>query len=247
MIGILHPIEIAAITATDGPDSVAMALTPSPREVWTGTSWAVEFSIDLGVESSHDAVYLGSTNLPADATITCGATAVLGGEFIGGTTIAVAARLPQSAGPRYHQLMVRAAPVTGRYLKLRIAMTALTTIEVGLIMIGNLITHPYAYGSGRQLVDTSKRTDLIDGGFGFEAGVTKAGFRWRFVDLDDAKREAVWECGYDRGVRRPIVVAEDIEALTDRSVHYGVFDRFEAWERANAVDTTWALSMTEWR
>ena len=49
------------------------------------------------------------------------------------------------------------------------------------------------------------------------------------------------------GNRRPIVLVEGGEGSIDQDmVHYGVFERFEAFEREDPNDTRWALSMQDW-
>lgn len=63
-----------------------------------------------------------------------------------------------------------------------------------------------------------------------------------------ADRRALWALVKDRGERRPVLVAEELQegAGTNEELHYGLFDRFEAYERQAPGSTRWSLSMTEW-
>jgi hypothetical protein len=72
----------------------------------------------------------------------------------------------------------------------------------------------------------------------------------RFIGLSDALRRQLWALALDRGERKPVLVVEEPDsedsAGANERIHYGTFDRFEAYERRDPNDTAWALSMTEW-
>jgi hypothetical protein len=76
----------------------------------------------------------------------------------------------------------------------------------------------------------------------------KTSFKWRFIDLQDGELEDLYDLAWNLGVSRVVVIAEDIDAAprTASSVHYGLFGKFEAYERTAPRDSSWALSMTEW-
>jgi hypothetical protein len=149
----------------------------------------------------------------------------------------------------YQSLIKLPAPVVTRYMRIVITPAIASELEIGIVAIGLSWEHAYAYGSARPLIDTTRKTDLFDGGFGVEPGIIKSGFRWRFTDLSRAESDALMAEIRRVGIGKPVVVVEDVEPLppADAEVHYGTFDKFEPWERANAVDTIWALAMTEWR
>ncbi|MBX9728365.1 MAG: hypothetical protein K2X31_05605 [Sphingopyxis sp.] len=246
-IAILWPLPIATVTVSSGSETGAFLSTPSPREVWvSGHGSAHTIDLDLGASVAADLLYLGNTNLPVGTNLTL--SRIEGADAI--PEVAVPARLPLSTGNRCACVIQRpvGAP-SARYFRIQIACPAPTTVQVANVCIGPSFRHAYAFSSGRQLIDTSRRADLLDGGFGVGAGVTKAAFKWRFVDLSHVAREDLWQRLRTYGVSVPIVVIESLEdgQPSEPSVHYGLFDRFEPWERANAVDTVWALSMVEWR
>ena len=248
MISIIRPLTIAAVAVNIGETSKGNLLTPSPREVWvTPSTTSLVIDIDLGSIQSFDTIYLGGHNLPADAHWICGPSSALGADVSWESS--GMARLPGAEGPRYQLIMARATTAPSRYLRLYLTFDTAQACEFGALVVGQSLRHPYAYSSGRQLIDTTRRSDLFDGGFGVEEGVIKSSFKWRFVDLDATKRDALWSLVSNRGINKPVVVIEDVSAAPppEASVHYGLFDKFEAWERANATDTVWALSMTEWR
>lgn len=247
-MSILRPEAIAAISTPSSGTGAANLLTASPREVWqTASGVSHSFWIDLGSAISFDTIYLGASDVTAGAS-----WSVYTSVSIGGSTSLVATgafRLPAASGPRFQSILTTGAAVSARYIQIAISLPTAQAIQIGLLALGKVFTHAYAYGAGRPLIDTARRTDLIDGGFGIEGGVIKSGFRWRFIDLVTSEIDALFSLARDRGNSKPIIVVEDNTATLppDGSVHYGLFDKFEAFERADAKDTTWALSMTEWR
>lgn len=248
-LGIIAPTPIATVAVSSGSASRLNMLTPSPREVWvTGSVAAVDIDIDFGVAVQFDRIYLGGTNLPAGVGATLNRASAMGGGFTYEGAVA-AVRLTDSPGPRFQGLIIRPAGPATRYYRITLFWTGAQVLEIGVLAAGVLTARPYTYGSGRQLIDTSRRTELIDGGFGIEEGVSKAAFRWRFIDLSDEQVEQLWNLVYARGSRRPVIVIEDASVALprDSQVHYGLFDKFEAYERNSPGDTSWGMAMTEWR
>lgn len=248
MIAIINPIAISATDVNSGAASKGNLLTAPPREVWaTGSISVLAIDVDLGSAQTFDTIYLGNHNLPADATWTFGPSTGLGTGVSWETSGSV--RLPGSTGPRYQTVITRTATSAARFFRIYIAFSSAQVCEIGVLAVGQALRHSYAYSSGRQLIDTTRRTDLFDGGFGVDHGAVKAAFKWRFVDLDPSTRDLLWSLAVNRGIARPVIVIEDGASLPppEASVHYGLFDKFEAWERANPADTVWSLSMTEWR
>lgn len=249
MIAIIRPLPVAALTVSSGDASKLNMLTASPREVWVSTSGVTHtIDIDLGAVTAFDTIFIGSCTAANGTTWTISRATGMGtGLTAEGTSTF---RLASPIGPRYQGLFTRAggAPAT-RYLRIVVTCPAAQVLEAGLLCIGQAWRHAYAYGGGRQLIDTATRTDLRDGGFGVDEGVVKAGFKWRFIDLTTGDVDALWALVSNRGITKPIVVVEDSAQvpLQDAAVHYGLFDRFEIYERANPIDTVWAMSMSEWR
>lgn len=249
MLGILAPLSVAQITASSNAAQAVNMLTPSPREIWSSASGGtITIDIDFGAVVNFDTIFLGGTTLAVgQACSLFRASGWLTGYV--SDMDASNVRLLGGDGTRFKGLIRRTSTTPTRYLRLLFINPAGVPLEIGVIVVGTLFTHPYAYGSGRIPIDTSRVSDLQDGGYGVDEGVVKSGFRWRFVDLSDAKRDQLWSLVSRRGVAKPVVVIENAlqTAPADPSVIYGRFDKFEAWERANAVDTVWAMSMTEWR
>lgn len=247
-LALLWPSPLAALAVSSGESTKALLSTPSPREAWTSVAGTVHtIDVDLGTAKAVDLAYLGNTNLPVGTTLALSSGTALGAGLSLETT--VAARLPLSTGTRCSCVIERpsGSPVA-RFFRIEIVCPAAQLVEVGNLCIGPAFRHAYAFQSGRQLIDTGRRADLSDGGFGLSAGVTKAAFKWRFVDLTEPEAEYLWQRVRERGTRAPVVAIEKLDGPPpEPCVHYGLFDRFEAWERANAIDTVWAFSMTEWR
>jgi hypothetical protein len=248
MIGIIRPLTPAAMAVSSGAASATNMLTKSPREVWvtdSGTTHVID--VDLGAATAIDAVYLGGMSLGIGATWALSTATGMGTGLAAAASGNVA--LTGATEAPFQSALLRATDVTSRYFRIVVTLPTTAVLQVGALAIGKSWRHPYAYGSGRPLIDTTRKTELFDGGFGVDQGVVKSGFRWRMVDLGKAKSEELFALLRKVGTGRPIVAIEEVDTtpFVDAAVHYGLFDKFEPWERANAVDTVWALSMTEWR
>ncbi len=248
MIAIVRPEAIAAIIASTNNANSANMLTAPPREVWLAASATTHhIDLDLGVALPIDTIFIGSTNAASGATITVSRGTGMGAGLTGEGTVAL--RLTGAEGPRYSGIFMRAAGApAARYFRITITLPTAAPLEVGIVAAGSSFRRQVAYPTSRVAIDTSSRVDLWDGGFGVGEGVTKAGYRFKFIDLDKAGRDMLWSLVSKRGNRKPVIVVEDDEELPldDAAVHYGLLDRFEPWERANAADTVWAMGMTEW-
>lgn len=244
---ILKPLPIAQVST--GGTGIANLTTPSPREVWISPSTAggVSIDFDLGSELEVDSFYLGGTNARSDGTWAVVRRASLGGAAIDVPVATKPMRLSGGIRSRHPAFEHLAAPITGRFFSYEVNQPV-TPLEIGNLIIGKAFEAPYAYGSGRQPVDTSKVVALPDGGFGIERGVVKSSLSWRFADLDNAQLETLWALAEDRGESAPLVVVEGPDYPPKApSVHYGLFRRFEAFEREDAAFTKWQLSIEEWR
>ena len=246
-IAILRPLPIVQVGIWGATGEQNM-LTPSPREVCvTKSAHSHVIDIDLGSAQAVDTLYVGNCDVPADATIEVYASPSWAAA---GTQLHVGAfRLARSMGPGHNAFVALGAAVVGRYFRVSINLpSAPSAIHIGVLAIGRRFEHPYAYGGGRQPLDSSRVTELFDGGFGIDHGVVKSSFKWRFTDLQESTVQDLWDLAKVRGQSRVIVIDEDIDAdpRTASSVHYGLFGRFEAYERTDPRDTSWAMTMTEW-
>lgn len=244
---IIKPITIAPGDVVTGGSAPANLVTASPRETWVAPGNYVEVDIDLGLVQEFDSIYLGNTNAEVGGVWASSQISAIGGSL--GTSIftTTPTRLTGSIRSRHSSFVRTPAPVTCRYLRLAIQQVSVP-IEVGNLVIGKAFEAPYSYGSGRAPVDTSRVVALPDGGFGIDRGVVKSSLSWRFVDLDNDQLDALWALAENRGESAPLVVVEGPDYPPKAtSVHYGLFRRFEAFEREDPAATKWALTLEEWR
>ena len=123
-------------------------------------------------------------------------------------------------------------------------------MSIGVLLVGLAFqpAHNQEWGAGRQPIDTGVKDPLLGGGFGILEGARKARYRWTLGDLTEAEADALYGLALDQGETSPLLVVEDPDAtmgLNER-LHYGLFDGFEAYERANPSQTRWGLSVTQW-
>jgi len=222
-------------------------LTPSPKEVWVAPSTApVEIQIDLGVPTTIDSFFLGYTNAAPGATWALATKTAPGAGHSGLHDGPM--RAADSLGPRHHAFKRLAAPVTSRYFSIALYQAGPTPIYAGALILGQAFEKYRERGSDRTLIDTGIRNDLPDGGFNTGDGVVKAQFAFSFVDLTDEERNRLYAIKRDRGLRKPVLVVEDADlaAGQNEAIHYGVFERFQAYERTNPRKTRWAGSVLQW-
>lgn len=244
---IIKPLAIAATPTVTGTGQTNL-LTADPNEAWIAAATAaVTIDIDMGNAVTVDSFFLGYSNAVAAATWTIARATGLG---TGLTTIKASGlmRAADSEGPRHHCFARLAAPVSSRYFRLTLVQGGTAPLYIGALVLGLAFEKFREFGQGRTPVDTGSREDLIGGGFGGEEGVVKAQFSFSFVDLTDAETNQLWSIKKDRGLRRPVVVVEDadLSAGQNDAYHYGVFERFQAYERVDPANTRWAGSVVDW-
>lgn len=247
MAGLLINKPIAAAITAPG-SGVANLQTPSPREIWIApAAGAHMIDIDLLSAQQVDCFYLGSTNATVDAVWTIQSIDAIGGAVTATHVNGQPMRLAGNTRNRYPAFARLAAPVVGRYFRITVNQPV-TPMEIGVLVVGLALEWPYAYGSGRVPIDTSRVTSLQDGGFGIDAGVVKRAFQWRFVDLDEATLDKLWAIAEEVGESKPLLVVEGpAYPPSATSVHYGIFRRFDYYEREDAASSKWALTLEEWR
>lgn len=246
-VAIVKGATIGAVTASSGTGGDNL-MSPSPREVWqSAISTNHVLYLDLGSAAAFDTIYLGGCYVPVGTTWTVHIVEAIGGVV---TTLATGnVLLPRASAAPYQSVLTLGVAATSRYVRIDINTPTAVQIQLGIALVGLAFVHDKAFGGGRPLNDLSRITELQDGGFGIDEGAIKAGYRWRFIDLTPGELEQLWQLLASVGRKKPVVVVEDVSAgaITEPAVHYGVFDKFEPWERANAQDTIWALSLSEWR
>lgn len=237
-----------AFVPTAGGTGAANLVTPSPREIWVAAgAGAQSIDLDLLVVQDVDSFYLGFTNARADAVWTIQSIAGIGGAVTATHVDAQPIRLQGNIRSRYPAFVRLPAPVNGRYFRVTVNQPA-TAMQIGILAVGLAIVWPYAYGSGRVPIDTSRVTALPDGGFGVDPGIVKSAFQWRFVDLDETVLDKLWAIAEEVGESKPLVCVEGPDYPPKAtSVHWGIFRRFDYYEREDAASSKWALGIEEWR
>lgn len=245
---ILAGRPLANTTASSG-NGAEYLQTPDPKEVWqAGAAGAVSINIDLGQAMAIDSLFLGFTNAVAGTTWEAFRTASIGGSNPVQILSSRPFALQDSYEPRVHGLALLDQPVTTRYLRVSLSQpVGAGPLVCGGLLVGKRFESPYEWKSGRRPIDLSERVDLAGGGFGFGPGAIKSAFGCTAADLDDADVTTLYRLTKQVGNRSPIVMVEGgTGEIAHDQLHYGVFERFEAYERENPDDTRWSLSMVEW-
>lgn len=245
---LVEPVAIAGVTVSGG-SGAANLLTPDPKEAWQAAAVGTNtIDLDLGAVTALDTIFFGFTNASATAVWT---VATMTDALGTGLTVIQPAITLALAGKavRPHALALLAATIETRYLRLIVTQGAgaAEPLFAGIALVGLRLELPYEYRSGRRPIDTGKRIERDGGGFGVYRGARKAAYRWTFSDMSDSSVEDVWQIAIALGETAPLLGIEGHEgAPLNSEVHYGLFERFEPYERADAADTRWGLSITEW-
>lgn len=236
---------VASAAGWIGPENLQ---TKSPREICVAPGTGAQaFEIDLQAVQDVDTFFFAATNARADAVWTIQTIAALGGAVTATHVNAQLMRLGGNIRSRYHSFVRLAAPVSGRYFRITVNQPT-TAMEIGRLIIGLAFEWPYAFGGGRGPIDTSRVVALPDGGFGIDEGIVKATFQWRFIDLSAAALAKLWQMVEELGENKTLLAVEGPDyPPVATSVHYGLFRKFEPFEREDPAATKWAMSIEEWR
>lgn len=250
---ILRPASIAALSVSRG-SGAANLLTADPKEVWADSTVnsAVNIDIDFGASVSIDTVFLGHIQAPA-----AGASWTISGGAAAYTTTTLKAsgalRVPDAAGqaPGMSHAFWTGTAVAIRYLRLSLMQPAGNPpLQAGVVMAGKAFRPIWnrEWGGGRRVIDMGTKTPLPSGGFATLTGGRKAAFSWTFGDLTDEEVDELYALLLDRGETSPVLVVEDPDATVGlrNRLHYGLFDRFEAYERQAVGKTRWSLGIEQW-
>lgn len=246
-IGIVAPLAIAAISANNGTGASNL-LTRSPREVWRAAAVGSSIiDIDLGVVTAIDTIFLGFTNATQGATWSIATMTGPGGAGLSVIRSTVALPVPNAIGPRQHGYVRLDEPVATRYLRVTVNQVGGSApLYAGIVLVGLTIERPYEYRAGRVALDLSKKTELVDGGFGVSEGAIVSSYRFTLSGLTDAQVEELWQIVMSIGESAPLLVVEGHDSLRFSHLHYGLFQRLEPFEREEPEDTRWGLSIRDW-
>lgn len=248
---IVEPWAATALVSSVGGDTgVANLLKPDPKEIMQASSAAARYlTFDLGAARSVDSFFIGFTNA-TDATMRPHSATDAAGSGPVALAAAQTIRAADCATVRSSRLITLAAPVVGRYFRIDLSANAGGALQIGIAAVGRSFSAEWdrEWGSGRRLVDTSKVTQLLSGGFGRQRGARKAAYSWTFGDLTDAETEALWAMQLRLGISDPLVVAErdGVTVGANEQLHYGLFTRVDAFERREPQVTKWSLTIEEW-
>jgi hypothetical protein len=247
LIAPLTPAAVAASTGTGG----ANLITPDPKEVWASTAAgaASNLDFDFGANVSIDSVFVGFIDGGAPTLAWTSGTAAY-------TTVTNQASVSAYAPPagtnpyRRHGFWRLAAPVVHRFHRIAFNPVTVATARIGIIIFGLALQTTYnrEWGSGRQVIDTGAKQRLLGGGFGIGEGARKAAYKWTWGDLSDAEVAAIYDLVLGLGETKAMLAVEapDQVAGLNEGLHYGLFDKFETYERANPQLTRWSLSVEQW-
>lgn len=244
---IMRPLPHGAPPVGAGSGAGNLA-TADPNEVWIAPNVAPATIVaDAGTQVLVDSFLLGYTNATDDASWSIATmTDAVGGGLVERHSGFM--RPLDSLGPRHHAFVRLPNPISSRYFQLTVDQGGPTPLHAGIFAFGISFEKHREYGPGRAIIDGGKRSDLPSGGFGSEDGAIKAQFSFSFVDLTDLEVHALEAIQRAVGLRRPVVVVEDADATVGRNeaIHYGVFDRFQAINRADPAASGWAGTVIEW-
>ncbi|MFC3442541.1 hypothetical protein ACFOKF_15305 [Sphingobium rhizovicinum] len=250
---ITAPTPIAALAVSRGTGA-ANLLSPDPREIWLdgAVGSAATIDIDLGVERIIDTVFLGCLFSAADA-----ASWTISGGLTGYADRVIkpagALRVPERDWKRRvmsHALWFGAEQLV-RYLRLSITQPeGATPLAIGALIVGEGFQPRWnkEWGSGRGVRDTGTVTRLPSGGVAVVEGARYATFAWTLGDLSEAEAETLYDMQLDRGESRCVLVVENparTAGLRNR-IRYGALTGLRAFERRNAAQTSWQMSMEDW-
>ena len=230
-----------ATTTSTGLENLA---TPDPKEIAAPSSGA-SIGLDLGASFEVDTIFVGHI-VTAATTVAIYTGASLGAT----TTLQSTPTLGPSTARRRHGFVKLGAPVSSRYWTLVFGSPA-ASATVGIAALGKSVQPAFGHewGSGRLIRDMSQVTALRGGGFGIERGARAPGWQFTAGDLSDAEVVSLWDMVQEVGESAPVVVCEDpalAQPSLNEALHYGLFDRPEAYSREAPGLNRWSFRVKDW-
>jgi hypothetical protein len=218
-------------------------MTQDPKEAYSSGA-AADMDFDFGASVTVDTLFVGF--LSADAFTTINVTPSTGlGTGIG---TANSLTIGPSTAIRRHAFLKVGSPITSRYFRVSFVGAGFT---VGIVALGKAIqpTWGHEWGSGRGIDDRSFVDTLIGGGFGVQKNAIVPNWRFTVGDLTDAELDSLWDLAVDVGGAGPVLVVEDPSAAStplNKGLHYGLFEKPEAYERLMPGCSKWSFQVQEW-
>lgn len=248
---IIKPQPIVQLVETSFNYSTANVLTPDPKEVmgFAAGVGVYAFNVDFGVPVTIDSVFLGFLG-PNNGYIYNVYTATGMGSGISAALPAVGdgGGIGSRTRPYKHHFVRLNAPATSRYWQ--VSFYTETGNTLGIFAMGQAIQPLWGreWGSGRVVDDRSSVSPLMGGGYGIERGARVPQWQFRCGDLTDAEVQDLWVVADDVGISSPVLVIEDPDFTAGfmERVHWGLFDRPEAYERESPGRNQWSFRVREW-
>lgn len=249
---IVQPLPIVVTGASRG-NGAANLVTADPKEVWRDDAVGSEaiISIDLGMVRSIDTIFVGYISDPVNTAV----TRLTGGSLAPGEFIIqpnTALRVPDAIGLRSavtHALW-HGAPVDTRFINIGLNQPDGLPLYAGLILVGRAFKPVLGqeWGAGRRPIDTGSVTPLLSGGFSIVEGARKRHLNFTLGDLSEAEADQLEALALDRGESRPVLIVENVDRTPGlrQRIHYGLFERWRAFERRNRKQTRWEIGLEEW-
>jgi hypothetical protein len=248
---IVSPLPILAASP---PANASRLVTPDPKEALLIPNSAATTSLDydLGEGATFDSFYLGyhNANPLGGATIRIRTIDGMGGAA--NTVLATSFMSLARVGLGYpsHFFVKRDVPTTARYIRVQITSNTSGEFFAGVFAVGLAFQPQWGqeWGAGRTLEDTGTAERLFGGGFGIDDGVAATGYRWTFGDLQPDEIRRLYQLVKDRRTTRSVLVVEDpdnTDGLNER-IHWGLFQKLDAYERLDPLNTKWALQVGDW-
>lgn len=249
---IVNPMQLTA-SASRGSGAENLA-SRDPKEIWADTASGSPAMLlgDLGAVREIDTIALIAARPPA-ASATWSIQGGIAGSTEATIQIATALRVPDVAGAFEETSFAlwTGSPQSVRHLAIGVQQPAgQPPLTIGRIIVGKAFVAQLGpeWGGGRRPVDTGSATGLPSGGFSVVEGVRKRFFGWTFGDLSIDEADRLEQIGLALGETLPGFVVED-EARTAglrARGHYGLFKRWNAYERRNRKQTRWEIGIEEW-
>lgn len=246
-LSIMQPLAIAASSSPHYADTFRRLFTADPREGFVFPVGTTYFDVDFGRNVTIDQVYLGYHNAPANSTVQAEVIPGLGEAMTG--LIYNMSAVGIGRGPLLHHFRKLDAPVTLRYMRF-VVSTPTVPFAAGVFAAGLGFQAKYGteYGAGRLVTDTGTAERLFGGGFAINEGVSAGGYQWTFGDLEADEIRNLYILMRAIKTTRTALVVEDpdfSDGLTER-IHWGLFAKFDAYERFAPGATRWSLRIDDW-
>jgi hypothetical protein len=261
VLSITRPWPIAAVATSNGIVTVANAISPNPREIAVVPSPAANRTIDLDLGQARDinALLIGyhtataangyvsnvSIGNNANYALNASPTGVTPGLNVVGNLIAPST----STDPLATHALFTFNTINGQYVRITLASGA-ASFDVGIVAVGKSFVTAWGheYGAGRPIEDTSGVERLKGGAFGIDEGVIIGGYQWTFGDLTDAELAELYILVRRLGISRSVFVVEDPDytAGLNERIHWGLFDKLEAYERLVPGASRWNFKIRDW-